>query len=60
MIKTGYGEKAYGKKAAFGYLVGEKLQHFVSAAKKSRPEFATQLSTFVVGLWQLFSGDAMT
>lgn len=48
----------YGEQAAFDYLVGEKLLHFVSAAK-DRPEFAAQLPAFVAGIRQLFSGDAM-
>lgn len=48
----------YGRQAAFDYLVGEKLLHFVSAAR-SRPEFATQLPAFLAGIRQLFSGPEM-
>lgn len=36
----------YDQKAAFDYLVGEKLLHYMSAAK-DRPEFARQLPVFV-------------
>jgi hypothetical protein len=43
----------YGQSAAFDYLVGEKLLHYVSAAK-DRPEFARQLPVFVAGVRRLF------
>ena len=36
----------FGQSAAFDYFVGEKLLHYVSAAK-DRPEFARQLPVFV-------------
>ncbi len=43
----------YGQKAAFDYLVGEKLLRYVSAAK-DRPEFARQLPVFVAEVRRLF------
>lgn len=48
----------YGEQAAFDYLVGEKLLHFVSAAR-DHPEFASQLPAFVMEIRQLFPGDTM-
>lgn len=53
-IKTRYGEQA-----ALDYLVGEKLLHFVSAAK-THPDFASQLPAFLVEVRQLFSGAALS
>lgn len=46
----------YGDKAAFDYLVGEKLLHFVTAAKTS-PEFARQLPAFVSEIRTIFPAD---
>jgi hypothetical protein len=43
----------YGQSADFDYLVGEKLLHYVSAAK-DRPEFARQHPEFVAGVRRLF------
>ncbi len=43
----------YGEKAAFDYLVGEKLLHYMSAAR-DRPEFARQLPVFVAEVRRLF------
>ena len=43
----------YGDQAAFDYLVGEKLVHFVAAAK-DRPEFARHLPAFVAEVREIF------
>ena len=43
----------YGDQAAFDYLVGEKLVHFVAAAK-DRPEFARHLQAFVAEVREIF------
>ena len=43
----------YGDKAAFDYLVGEKLLHFMTAAK-TRPEFARELPAFVSEVRTIF------
>lgn len=48
----------FGEQAALEYLVGEKLLHFTSAARK-RPEFAAQLPAFVAQVRQMFSGATM-
>ena len=44
----------YGVKAAFDYLVAEKLFNFVDAAT-SRPEFARELPRFVAYVRSLFT-----
>ncbi|WP_375264216.1 hypothetical protein [Palleronia sp.] len=44
----------YGVQAALDYLIGEKLLHFTTAARK-HPEFAEQLPFFVARLLQMFS-----
>ena len=49
----------YGHLAAFDYLVGEKLLHYMSAAKKDRPEFARQLPVFVAGIRGLFPASGI-
>ena len=48
----------YGQSAAFDYLVGEKLLHYVSAAK-NRPDFARQLPVFVAGVRRLFPASGI-
>lgn len=48
----------YGDAAAFDYLVGEKLLHFVSAAAR-RPEFAGQLPSFVSEIRKIFGADEL-
>ncbi|TWG91401.1 hypothetical protein L598_000600001410 [Mesorhizobium sp. J18] len=47
-IKTRYGDKA-----AFDYLIGEKLLHFMAAAK-DRSEFARHLPAFVSAVREIF------
>ncbi len=44
----------YGATAAFNYLVGEKLLHYVGAAA-TRPEFSRQLPSFVAEVRRMFS-----
>ena len=44
----------YGTKAAFDYLVGEKLLNFAEAAV-SRPEFARELPQFIARVRSLFT-----
>jgi len=44
----------YGVKAAFDYLVGEKLLNFIDAAT-THPEFARELPRFVVSVRGLFT-----
>jgi hypothetical protein len=46
----------YGVKAAFDYLVAEKLFNFVDATT-SRPEFATELPRFVAYVRVLFTPE---
>jgi hypothetical protein len=48
----------YGVKAAFDYLVAEKLLNFVDAAT-SRPEFAKELPRFVAYVRGLFTPQEM-
>lgn len=48
----------YGDSAAFDYLVGEKLIHFMTAAK-DRPEFARRLPEFVSEVRRIFSANAI-
>ena len=48
----------YGEAAALEYLVGEKLLHYVSAARDN-PAFARQLPTFVSEVRAMFSREAM-
>jgi len=48
----------YGVKAAFDYLVAEKLLNFADAAT-SRPEFARELPRFVVYVRGLFTPQEM-
>jgi hypothetical protein len=48
----------YGVKAAFDYLVAEKLLNFADAAT-SRPEFARQLPRFVAYVRGLFTPQEM-
>ena len=48
----------YGVKAAFDYLVAEKLLNFADAAT-SRPEFARELPRFVAYVRGLFSPQEM-
>ena len=43
----------YGDKAAFDYLIGEKLLHFMAAAK-GRSEFARHLPAFVSEVREIF------
>ena len=52
-------KQRFGEQAAFDYLVGEKLLHFVSAARR-HPEFAGQLPAFVAQVRQMFSPAEMT
>src|SRR6201987_6230610 len=47
-----------GLKAAFDYLVGEKLFHFADAAKP-HPAFARELPQFVARVRGLFTVDEM-
>ena len=51
-------QSQYGERAALDYLVGEKLLHFVSAAR-SQPAFAAQLPSFVVQIRQIFPREAL-
>jgi hypothetical protein len=46
----------FGLKAAFDYLVGEKLVNFVSAAS-GHPDFARELPRFVSELRRMFTPD---
>jgi len=48
----------YGVKAAFDYLIAEKLLNFADAAT-SRPEFARELPRFVVYVRGLFTPQEM-
>jgi hypothetical protein len=48
----------YGVKAAFDYLVAEKLLNFVDSAT-SRPEFAKELPRFVACVRGLFTAQEM-
>jgi hypothetical protein len=48
----------YGVKAAFDYLVGEKLLNFADAAT-SRPDFARELPRFVAYVRDLFTPQEM-
>jgi phosphopantothenate synthetase len=49
----------YGVKAAFDYLVGEKLINFANAAS-NHPDFARALPQFVSEVRRMFSPDEMT
>lgn len=51
-------KQRFGEQAAFDYLVGEKLLHFVSAARQ-HPEFASQLPAFVAQVRLMFSPAEM-
>jgi hypothetical protein len=46
----------YGLKAAFDYVVGEKLINFASAATK-HPEFARELPRFVSEVRRMFTSE---
>ena len=46
----------YGLKAAFDYVVGEKLINFASAATK-HPEFARELPRFVSEVRRMFTPE---
>ena len=46
----------YGLKAAFDYVVGEKLMHFASAAYQ-HPAFARELPRFVSEVRRMFTPD---
>jgi hypothetical protein len=48
----------YGLKAAFDYLVAEKLLSFVDAASRN-PEFARELPRFVASVRDLFTVEEM-
>jgi hypothetical protein len=48
----------YGLKAAFDYLVGEKLMNFSSAASQ-HPEFARELPRFVSEVRRMFAPEEM-
>jgi hypothetical protein len=48
----------YGPKAAFDYVVGEKLLHFAEAAVR-RPEFARELPRFVARVRGLFTHEEL-
>lgn len=47
-------QSRYGERAVLDYLIGEKLLHFISAAR-TRPEFAVQFPGFVARVRQMFS-----
>jgi hypothetical protein len=51
-------KRRYGVKAAFDYLVAEKLLNFADAAT-SRPEFAKELPRFVACVRGLFTPQEM-
>ena len=46
----------YGLKAAFDYVVGEKLLHFAEAAARD-PEFAREIPRFVSRVRSMFTAD---
>ena len=48
----------YGLKAAFDYVVGEKLMTFASAASK-RPEFAREFPRFISEVRRMFTPEEM-
>jgi hypothetical protein len=48
----------YGLKAAFDYLIGEKLLNFADAATRN-PEFARELPRFVARVRDLFTAEEM-
>jgi Sec-independent protein translocase protein TatA len=48
----------YGLKAAFDYLVGEKLMNFASAASKY-PEFAREFPRFISAVRRMFTREEM-
>jgi len=48
----------YGLKAAFDYLIGEKLMNFASAASK-HPEFARGFPRFISEARQMFTPEEM-
>ena len=48
----------FGLKAAFDYLVGEKLITFVSAASR-HPDFARELPRFISEVRRMFTPDEM-
>ena len=49
----------YGGKAAFDYIVAEKLMNCAEAARKS-PEFAREMPTFVAAVRGLFKQEEMS
>lgn len=51
-------QKRFGEEAALDYLVGEKLLHYVSAARYN-PAFAAQLPAFVSDVRQMFPRETM-
>ena len=48
----------YGLKAAFDYLVGEKLMNFASAASE-HPEFAREFPRFISEVRRMFTPEEM-
>ena len=48
----------YGLKAAFDYVVGEKLMNFASAASK-HPEFAREFPRFISEVRRMFTPEEM-
>jgi hypothetical protein len=48
----------YGLKAAFDYLIGEKLMNFASAASK-HPEFAREFPRFISEVRRMFTPEEM-
>lgn len=51
-------QSRYGERAALDYLVGQKLLHFVSAARE-QPAFAGQLPSFVAQVRHMFPREAL-
>jgi len=49
----------YGLKSALGYLIGEKLFHFVQAAEQ-HPEFAAELPAFLAEIERLFKPEEIS
>lgn len=49
----------YGTKAAFDYMVAEKLMNFAEAARRS-PDFAREMPTFVAAVRSLFKQEEMS
>ncbi len=49
----------YGGKAAFDYIVAEKLMNFADAARQN-PEFAREMPTFVAAVRRMFEQNEMS